>query len=299
MGDLTIRQLLRRSCCLIALLAASACREAPRAPAAVTLVDDGGDSVHVVLPARRVASLIPATTELFFAIGAGDVVVGRTNWCNYPAAAALVPNLGDGMSPNIEAIVAARPDLVVLYRSAQNEAAADRLRSLGIPAIQLRTDSLSDVGRLARMFGRLTGHVADADSMIARFERELAESTRPAAASRPSVFLLVWNQPPMTVGAGSYISELIERAGGRNVFEDLPASSGTVSIEAVTARNPDFVLTFDDEVPAFARQPEWQSVRAVRERRFVSAKGSEFDRPSPRAPQAVRALAARLAAAGR
>jgi iron complex transport system substrate-binding protein len=103
----------------------------------------------------------------------------------------------------------------------------------------------------------------------------------------------------MTVGAGSYISELIERAGGRNVFEDLPASSGTVSIEAVTARNPDFVLTFDDEVPAFARQPEWQTVRAVRERRFVSAKGSEFDRPSPRAPEAVRALAARLAAAGR
>jgi iron complex transport system substrate-binding protein len=296
---LTIRHLLRVSRCLIAVLAATACRESPRAPAAVTFVDDGGDSVSVVLPARRVASLIPATTELFFAIGAGDAVVGRTNWCNYPAAAARVPNLGDGMSPNIEAIIAARPDLVVLYRSAQNEGVADRLRSLGIPAIQLRTDSLSDVSRLARLFGRLTGHVPDADTMVARFERELAESTTPAAGTRPSVFLLVWNQPPMTVGAGSYISELIERAGGRNLFADLPASSGTVSIEAVTARDPDFVLTFDEAVPAFARQPEWQTVRAVRERRFVLARGSEFDRPSPRAPHAVRTLAARLAAAGR
>lgn len=286
----------------IALLAFVACAEdRPRAPAsaaaALVVVDDAGDTIRLAAPAQRIVSLIPATTELLFALGAGDRVVGRTHWCDYPEAAASVADLGDGMSPNLEAVVAARPDLVVLYLSGQNGGAAARLRGLGIPAIQVRSDLLADVPRLARLFGRLTGRVASADSLAGAFEQELEAATVPSPARPPSVFLLVWDEPPMTVGQGSYLSELIERAGGLNAYADLPTSSGQISVESAAARDPDVILTLSETIPAFALRPEWQVVEAVREQRFVRIAGSEFSRPGPRSPAAVRELATALAAA--
>jgi ABC-type Fe3+-hydroxamate transport system substrate-binding protein len=283
---------------VFALLAA-ACRPAPRALAGAPVADDAGDTVRVVLPAHRIVSLNPAATELLFAIGAGSDVVGRTEWCDYPPAAKAVPSLGDGINPNLEAIVARKPDLVLLYTSGQNAEAVRRLASLGIPALRFRTDSLSDVPRLARVFGRLTRREASADSVARSFEADLAAATVPAPGRRPTVFLLVWDQPPMTVGRGSFLTELIERAGGENVFADVASSSAPVSIEAVAARNPDVILLLGNEPPAFAERPEWQVVRAVREQRFVRADGSEFSRPSPRAPEAIRRLHAELEKAAR
>ena len=123
------------------LVGAVACRPAASAGAAAIAVDDAGDTVRLGTVPRRIVSLIPATTELLFAIGAGPAVVGRTEWCDYPAEAAKVPNLGDGINPNVEAVLASRPDLVILYNSAQNAAIAGRLRTLGISAIRLNTDA--------------------------------------------------------------------------------------------------------------------------------------------------------------
>lgn len=262
-------------------------------------MDDAGDTVAIALPARRVASLVPATTELLFAIGAGDAVVGRTTWCDYPAAAAHVTNLGDGINPNLEAILAVHPQLVLLYNSAQNAAAAARLRSLGIPALRLNTDALSEVNRLGRLLGRLTGHEREGDSVLAVFDTALAAATDTASPRRPKVLLLVWEQPPMTIGEGSFLSELVRRAGGVNLFDDVRRSAAPVSIEAVASRDPDLILTTSDGPAAFASRPEWQVVRAVRDRRFLQVSGSEFNRPSPRAPAAVRTLAARMAALAR
>jgi ABC-type Fe3+-hydroxamate transport system substrate-binding protein len=290
---------------MLVLLVIAACADEPARPAAappgttaLVIVDDAGDTVRLPAPARRVVSLIPATTELLFAVGAGDRVVGRTHWCDYPEAAAAVPDLGDGMNPNLEAVVAARPDLVILYRSGQNGAAADRLRDLGIPAIQVRSDLLADVPRLARLFGLLLGTTRAADSLSRAFERDLEDATVTSPASPPSVFLLVWDEPPMTVGRGSYLSELIERAGGINAYADLPTSSGQISVESAAARDPDVILTLSETIPAFALRAEWQVVEAVRERRFVRIAGSEFSRPGPRSPGAVRELAAALREAG-
>lgn len=262
----------------------------------ITVVDDAGETVRLPAPARRVVSLIPATTELLFAIGAGPLTVGRTKWCDYPAAAAGVPSVGDGITPNLEAVVATDPDLVVLYYSGQNGTAAARLRQLGVPAISVRSDLLADVPRLARLLGRLTDREQAADSLAEAFSAELAAASVPVPADPPSIFLLVWEQPPMTVGQGSYLSELIERAGGVNAYADLSTSSAQISVESAAARNPDAILTLSDTTPGFAHRPEWQVVRAVRERRFVRIKGSEFSRPSPRAPAAIRELAFKLRA---
>jgi iron complex transport system substrate-binding protein len=281
------------SFCFLLLLAV-ACQGQAGVPRSVHLVDDAGDTVSVAVPARRIVSLIPATTELLFAIGVGSALVGRTAWCDYPPAASEVPNLGDGINPNVEAILATKPDLVVLYNSAQHAGVARRLRDLGIPAIRLNTDALSDVGRVARLLGGLTGHGREADSMSAVFDTALASATVPPTGRRPKVLLLVWEQPPMTIGTGSFLHELVERAGGENLFADVAASAGVVSIEAVAARDPDLIFTTGAATPSFAQRPEWRVVRAVRERRFLNVTGSEFERPGPRSPAAIRELAGRL-----
>jgi ABC-type Fe3+-hydroxamate transport system substrate-binding protein len=289
-------------CILSAISVLSVLMGSCRAPVAggkSGLVDDAGDTLGLNPPARRVVSLIPAATELLFAIGADSAVVGRTSYCDYPAAAQSVPDLGDGIKPSIEAVLARHPDLVILYNSGQNAAVAGRLRELGIPAIRINTDALSDVPRVARMLGQLTGHERGADSVATVFDTALAGATRPGAKPRPKVLLLVWEQPPMTIGRGSFLSELVERAGGENLFADVAASSGVVSIEAVAARNPDLIFSTTDGPSAFARRPEWQVVPAVREHRFLRVSGSEFNRPSPRAPAAIRELAARLDGAKR
>jgi iron complex transport system substrate-binding protein len=283
---------------LILGLASGGCRASSQSTGSLRLVDDAGDTVTVTSPAHRIASLIPATTELLFAIGAGGSLVGRTAWCDYPPAAAAVNNLGDGINPNLEAILAVHPDLVLLYNSAQNAPAAARLRRLGIGTLRLNTDALSDVGRVGRLLGRLTGHTRGADSVIAVFDTALAAATPRVSGPRPKVLLLVWEQPPMTIGQ-SFLNELVERAGGRNLFADLRKTAGTVSIEAVAVRDPDLILTTTDGPAAFTTRPEWQVVRAVREHHFLRVTGSEFNRPSPRAPTAVRELAARIRSASR
>lgn len=103
----------------------------------------------------------------------------------------------------------------------------------------------------------------------------------------------------MTLGRGSFLSEIIERAGARNLFDDLPGSSAQISVEAVASRDPDYILIESAGEPAISSSPEWRVLRAVRERRFLRVRGSEFNRPSPRVGLAVQELAAALAAAAR
>ncbi len=249
-------------------------------------------------PASRVVSLSPATTELLFALGAGDRVVGRTHWCDYPAAALAVPDLGDGLTPNLEAVLGVHPDLVLLYPSARNLQAVARLHAAGIPTLQLATDRLADVSRLARLLGPLVDRAAAGDSLGNQLERQLAALDLPPLPAPPRVFLLAWADPPVTIGAGSFLNDIVTRAGGVNIFADLPAPSGPVSIELVTQRDPDLILTTAADLPGFMQRPEWQAVRAVRLRRLVSLPGSAFERPSPRAVAAIQQLAAALRQAG-
>jgi len=279
------------------LLSAAACRATPPAPG--ELVDDTGARTALAAPPRRIVSLIPATTELLFALGAGDRVVGRTRYCDYPAEAARVPDLGNGIQPNVEAVVAARPDLVLLYKSGADRGAADRLRGLGIPVLELATDRIADMARITRLLGRALSVAETAESLVARTHRDLDSASAGAGspAHRPTVFILAWDRPVMTLGQGSFLSEIIEHAGARNLFADLPASSAQVSIETIAARDPDFILATGAPDVAIAERPEWQVVRAMREHRFVRVNGSEFNRPGPRVGQAVRELVAALAAA--
>jgi ABC-type Fe3+-hydroxamate transport system substrate-binding protein len=282
----------------IALLLGSlaACRAAGGSSTPFGLVDDAGTPVRLPHSPRRIVSLNPTTTELLFAVGAGARLVGRSRACDYPEAAADVPNLGDGFPPAVEAVAAVRPDLVVLYHSAGNAAAAERLRQLGIPTLRLRTDRLADVARAARLLGSAVGAARAGDSVATRLEAELAveRSAERRTAGGTPVVLLAWDQPVIALGVGSFVSELVELAGGRNVFADLATASAPVSLEAIAARQPAVVVLAGSEMPGLEHRPEWRALRAVRAGRVLRLTESSANRPSPRAPEAIRSLRARL-----
>lgn len=260
------------------------------------LVDDAGRTVSLEVTPSRIVSLAPGMTELLFAVGAGERVVGRTRWCDYPPAVADIPSVGDGLSPNVESILARRPDLVVFYASPANETAISQLEQLGVATLSLLTDDLEDLMRSARLLGRVTGDSTVADSLSDWLEREISllERTRPDWDD-PSVLLVAWDNPPIVIGESSFLSEIVVIAGGRNSFGDVNRPSLTVSIETIAERDPDLALVGSDSgVPAWAGRPEWRAVAAVRDSSFVVVQGSEFSRPSFRAPQAIRSLRAAL-----
>src|SRR6266496_4019191 len=247
-------------------LAAVACARGEHAPAAGPAVtDDAGRRVALAVPARRIVSLLPSFTEILFAIGAGHRLVGRTTWCDYPPAALAVPSVGDGMPPSVEAVAARRPDLVVLYRSGPNVTAAEQLERLGIRTVLLDLNLLEQLGPAARRLGLLTGHQQAGDSLAAALD---SLAVQPPFPSTQSLVFVVWDNPPIVIGAGSYLDRLAALAGARNVFHDIGSPSAQVSIETIVARDPEFVAVLSESavLPPYATRPEWRVVRAVRER---------------------------------
>jgi len=244
---------------------------------------------------RRIVSLAPAVTDLVFALGAGDRVVGRTRWDTHPPEALAVPSVGDGLMPNVEAIAARRPDLVLFYATPANAGALGQLADLHIATRELTFDRLDDVVTALRTLGPLLDRAPAADSIAATLGSWLA-APMPVATRR--VAFVIADAPLITIGSGSYLSELAERAGAGNVFADLPQPSPLVGLETLAARDPDALIVFGhpDELPEFLDRPEWQVVRAARERRVVMLQGAHFSYPSVRAPEAVRELRAALEA---
>ena len=249
---------------------------------------------HDAPPARRIVSLLPSFTEILFAIGAGDRVVGRTQWCDYPPAALAVPSVGDGMPPNIEAVAARKPDLVVLYNAGPNVTAAKQLERVGVRTVLIDLNRLEDLGPATRTLGRLTGLEQRAESLALSMDSLL---DRPRPPSTASLAFIVWDNPPIIIGHGSFLDELAARAGARNVFGDVAAPSAQVSLETIAARDPQWIAVLSDSgaLPEFAKRREWRAVRAVRDKHFLLLKGSLFGRPGPRSGEAIKQLRALLA----
>src|SRR5437762_8724116 len=251
-------------------LTITACARGEHVPVkgGIAVTDDAGRRVMLAAPARRIVSLLPSFTEILFAIGAGDRLVGRTTWCDYPPEALALPSVGDGMPPSVEAVAARRPDLVVLYRSGPNATAAEQLERLGVRTMLFDLNRLEELGPVARRLGLLTGHQRAGDSLAAALDSLAVQLPIP---STQSLVFVVWDNPPIVIGAGSYLDRLAARAGARNVFHDVSSPSAQVSIETIAARDPDFVAVLTDSAvpPRYATRPEWRVVRAVRTARFL------------------------------
>ncbi len=275
---------------VFAVVAAVACGGDRSARGGV--IDDFGDPVRSPASPRRIVSLSPATTEILFALGAGPRVVGRTHWDTSPDSARLVPDLGDGIRPNVERVLAAHADLVVLYASSENRDAAQALRAAGIPVVALRIDRIADFGRATLLLGRLVGAESRAGLLVDSVTRTLdrvREATR--GLPRPSVFLPAYDHPLMAIGAGSFLSELVGIAGGRNVFGDLSAPSPQISFEELLRRNPDVVLAAPATAMAIARESRWDALPAVRDGHLLVRDTMITARPGVRLGEAAMSFA--------
>lgn len=280
---------------LLISIVAFACREAPpraAGAASAAVVDDFGATIDVGRVPTRIVSLNPTTTEILFAVGAGSRLVGRTTYDIFPDSAKAVPDLGPGIRPNVEAILGARPDLVILYASSDNKPAADRLRAAGIAVVGFKIDSIEQFRRVTRLLGRLTGDSARAahlvDTVSATIERVRAAT---APLPRPTAFIHAWDKPVIAIAGGSFMSELLEIAGARNVYANVPLPSVTVTLEDVVARDPQFVLATRDEIARIGASPAWRALRAVREGRMMAYDADVVARPSVRLGMAARQFA--------
>jgi iron complex transport system substrate-binding protein len=281
----------RRFAAACALAALAGCgREA--APPRSTATDDFGDTLVAGAPPARIVSLVPAMTELVYTIGAGGRLVGRTTWDRIPAEVRSVPDLGPGLRPNVEAVLAARPDLVLLYASQDNRDAARRLRAAGVPTASYRIDRLADFARITEALGRLTGDTAAARVTVDSVGRTLATTlARTAALPRPRVFWFLWDTPLLAVGGGSFLNEMLKVAGATNVYDSLPEPSPSVSFEDLLRRDPDVVLASPRTRARMLADPKWRTLRAVREGRVLVFDTSIVNGPSARVGASAVSLA--------
>ncbi|HKS07743.1 MAG TPA: helical backbone metal receptor [Gemmatimonadaceae bacterium] len=278
--------------CISACIAASCSARDRGGARGAVLVDDFGDTIVVAAVPQRVVSLNPATTELVFALGASARLVGRSRWDTYPDSATLVPSVGDGMRPNIEAVLGVRPDLVLLYASEENRAARDAFRRAGIATLTQRVDRSDEFARAVVALGIVLGDSARGaavrDSVLASLDR-----ARSLTRDLPRVRVVwpLWDAPLMAVGRGSFLNELIDAAGGENIFVDLDAPSPQVTFEEVIRRDPDAILAAPTSAARMRADPRWRALRAVRNGRIIAYDTTLVGRPGVRLGEAALHLA--------
>ena len=286
-------------------LAATAlgCTAAESRHAAAAITDDFGRPVVLAAAPHRIVSLVPSITELIVALGAGERLAGRTDFDSEPTLQHL-PSVGRGLTPSVEGLAGLRPDLVILWASGGGggeDALVTHLGELGIPVYGVKTESVGDFERHAAQLGTMLGERRRADSLVAAIDEGLL-GVRQAmeGADTVTVLYVVWHDPPMTSGPGTFIDSMITIAGGRNIFGDAPSEWPQVSMEEIVRRDPDVLVLPSRQAGDSAgvawvyRTPGWRDLRATRGGRLIIVQADLFNRPGPRVVEAAAELASFL-----
>ncbi len=259
------------------------------------LTDDRGVAVSFAQPPQRIVSLLPSLTETVCELGQCVRLVGVDRYSNYPESVRKLPQVGGGLDPNVEAIVALKPDVVLMATSSR---VGDRLQSLGIKVVALEPKTHADVKRVLEKVGLVLG-VPDAQ----RVWRGIDAATSAAAQSLPRnlgatrVYFEV-NPGPYGASELSFIGETLTRLGVKNI---IPANLGPfpkLNPEFIVRANPDVVMIGQRSVDNMGQRPGWQGMRAMREKRlcvFTSAQSDVLVRPGPRMAEGARLMAQCLA----
>jgi iron complex transport system substrate-binding protein len=254
------------------------------AHARVAVIDDEGRAVELAQPARRIVSLAPHLTEQLFAIGAGDLIVGTTDFADFPEAAKGLPRVARAHSVDLERVSAARPDLVLVWGSGFPPATIDAVRRLGVPTFVSEPGRLADIATSLERLGLLTGR--SPERAAAAFNAKLAALRERYAGRRAvRVFYQVWNDPLMTLGGRHVVSEAIALCGGRNVFADLAPIAPRVSTEAVLAADPEVIVTAEPGARPSGVLANWQRfgrITAVRRDLLFTLDADRINRHGPR-----------------
>ena len=265
--------------------------------AQVTAVDDAGNTVTLAHPAQRIVSLAPHITEQLFAIGAGDRIVGTSEFSDYPPAAKKIPRVGRAHNVDLERVTAANPDLIVLWGSGFPPAVLEALKRLGVPVYVNEPGALESVATSLERLGVLVAQPL-AGKVAAQFRSRIAALRAQYAARRPvAVFYQIWPAPLMTLGGRHVLSEAIRLCGGRNVFETLEPIAPQVSIEAVVAAAPEIIVTAEAGAHASGALDMWKrfsGIPAVAHGQLVTLDADRLNRATPRMVEEVALLCARI-----
>jgi len=256
---------------------------------------------EVTLPAlpMRIVSLVPSVTETIFALGGEDRLVGRTDFCDFPAAARSKPSVGGMINPSLEVVVALRPDLVIATDEGNREETIVQLGRLGIRVYLVHANRMAEMLDLIARVGALTGRAAAVPALTGEIRRRV-EAVRRAVAPypRPRVLYVLWPEPLIVPGRQSMLNELIELAGGESITGTDGDAYPRFSLEAAVARAPDVIILADHSTGAStagrASPEKWQrltSVPAIRAGRLHSVDLTVLHRYGPRVPDGLETLA--------
>ena len=261
-----------------------------------TFVDDLDRKIYLAKPPTRLVSLAPSITEVLYAIGSSEQIVGVTEYCDYPPEARLKPKVGY-IHPNLESIVALRPDLILAPREFLRAEILGKLEQLKLATFILEAKTIEDVLSHIQTIGRMLGHSASADALVAEMRQRITEiKARTAALPRPRLLYVLNSEPLITVGPDSFIGQLIELAGGTNVAARAKTPYPRLNMEEVLKEDPELLIfpvgtaegISDSEQQVWKR---WATLTAVKQGRFHHISSDLLNRPGPRIVQGLETLA--------
>lgn len=253
--------------------------------AAITLTGADGRQLTLDAPAKRIVSLAPDLTELVYAAGAGDTLVGTSAYSDYPQAAKRLPRIGDAFRFDMERIVALEPDLILAWDGGTPIPVIERLRELHMKVLVIGATDLADIARNLELIGQATGHTQPANSAAQAFLAGLqAIRNQYANRARVRVFYEISATPLYTIGGNQIISRVLDVCGGSNVFGDLKPRAAAVNLETVLSRDPQAIVTGDTPgaTQRLKRWQHWPQLSAVKTGSLFSISGDLLDRSTPR-----------------
>ncbi len=214
--------------------------------AEISVTDDAGNTVTLAKPAQRIVALAPHLTEMMFAVGAGDRLVGRVSHSDYPAEAQAIPLVGDNLHVDMERLIALKPDLLVVWLHGSAGPQLESLRKLGIPLFYSEPHTLDQIEDTLVRLGKLAGTEAKAKQVADGMRDDLRKlSARYAGRPTVRVFYQVWDKPLYTLNGRHFVSDVLRLCGGENIFSSLTATAPVVNVEAVLQENPEAVISGD------------------------------------------------------
>jgi iron complex transport system substrate-binding protein len=263
---------------------------------AVVVTDHLGRRVDVPSHPQRIVSLAPSLTETLFALGAGNRVIGVTEFCDYPAEVKTKTKVGGMINPNIERLVALRPDLTLLTKEGNRRETLEALERLGIPVYVVETARLESISRTLRDLGRVIGEAAAGEALAGDLDRRIAAVRAAVRGQAPRrALFLVWLQPLVTVGHETFLDDLMESAGALSVSRSQSQPWPKMSVEEILRQDPEYILVpqsndFSPTREDLSRVPGWRELSAVRNDHILYL-NEAIQRPGPRIGEMLESLA--------
>ena len=265
----------------------------------IAITDMTGRELVLGAPAAKVVALAASDCEILYAIGAGDTLVGRGEYCDYPAEVVNVPSVQSGYDMNLEQIVALAPDLVIMNTMDQSVEQVEALENAGIPVLASTATDVNGVYDAITMIAAATGHDAEGEALVSSMKASLSDLA--AKADGDGTKTVYFEVSPLqyglwTAGAGTFMNEIAELLGLKNCFDDVTGWA-QISEEQVLTRNPDYIVTISmyygegptptEEILARAG---WENIPAVKNEKILNLVDNELSRPAPRLTEGAQAL---------